>query len=219
MPVVATGRKHVSELVKGINAFRDDTGLNYNYASVSAEGAAAVDPIGTLLKWNDTDSAFKPLEAEIPADWVALTVYAVGDQVKPTTRSGKTHTCVAGGTSGASEPTFNTQNGGETTDATVTWITNDSYAPEIGSTLPDNSAICISVGSQEGVGFNKADVTLSATPVTLTVLFRGPAGISTDGIEFGTISAADQAEIKNQFERQGIAVSDPAEVVVPSFVS
>lgn len=47
--------------------------------------------------------------------------YAVGDMVRPTTRNGRTYRCSTAGTSGSSEPTWSTSNGGTTTDGTVVW--------------------------------------------------------------------------------------------------
>ncbi len=47
--------------------------------------------------------------------------YAVGDMVRPTTRNGRTYRCSTAGTSGGSEPTWGTSNGGTTSDGTVVW--------------------------------------------------------------------------------------------------
>ncbi|MDQ6989209.1 MAG: hypothetical protein Q9M19_04940 [Mariprofundaceae bacterium] len=54
--------------------------------------------------------------------WAASTAYAVGDIVRPTTWNNRLFQCVAAGTSGSTEPTWNTANlGDETADNTVTW--------------------------------------------------------------------------------------------------
>lgn len=58
---------------------------------------------------------------EAVADWVASTVYAAGDVVKPTTGNGRIFECVVGGTSDSSEPTWDTDLGDDTVDNTVTW--------------------------------------------------------------------------------------------------
>lgn len=54
--------------------------------------------------------------------WAALTPYAAGVVLRPTTRNGKTYYCSNGGTSGAVQPTWTTTEGGSNTDATATWI-------------------------------------------------------------------------------------------------
>jgi hypothetical protein len=74
MPVVETSRKHLSEVVKGLGAFTNSAGTNYSYAVVDVKGAAAVDPIGTLVVWDDTD-AFEP--------YLAQDIAATGASVLP----------------------------------------------------------------------------------------------------------------------------------------
>lgn len=64
-----------------------------------------------------------------PPAWAALTAYTVrpagdaglGSVVKPTTYNGRHFKCTTAGTSGASEPSWNTTIGGTTADGTVTW--------------------------------------------------------------------------------------------------
>lgn len=161
MPVVAESRKHLSELIKGVAAFECDAKVNYNYATVSVRtvsGTADVDPIGTLVVWDNANSAFVP--------YVAQDISAV-----------------------------------------------------TGSPLPDASPVAITVGTQEGVGFNKADAALTTTPISMTVLFRGPAAVTREGYETAGIGAGDLDEFDAQMEKQGVAVVASAETVVPSFVT
>ena len=63
MPVIETSRKGLSEVVKGLGLFTNSAGTNYSYAVVDVKGAAAVDPIGTMLVWDGT-SAFEPYLAQ-----------------------------------------------------------------------------------------------------------------------------------------------------------
>lgn len=64
-----------------------------------------------------------------PSAWAATTAYtareaqdaATGSIVKPTSENGRFFKCTTAGTSGASEPTWDTTIGAETTDGTVTW--------------------------------------------------------------------------------------------------
>ena len=161
MPVVATSRKHVSELVKGVASFGDDHGLNYNYATVNVRGTLTIDPVGTVLIYNGTTDDFEVFVAQV--------------------------------------------------------IATEAAKAQTNNSLPDKAILCVTVGTAEGVGFNKADVLLQAGVDTpFTVMFRGPSGISSDGIEANGSVILDQAYL--QFEKQGIAVSAPAEVVVSSFV-
>jgi hypothetical protein len=57
--------------------------------------------------------------------WQASHAYVLGDVVVPTTglENGFRYECTTAGTSGASAPTWNTVEGGTTTDNTVTWTT------------------------------------------------------------------------------------------------
>lgn len=217
MPVNATGRKHFSELVTGESSYDDDTFTNFKYATVNVEGSTTIDNIGTPLKWSDTDSAFLVLAA--PADWIALTVYAIGDIVKPAVRDGNEYVAVAAGTSGASEPTFNTEVGGETVDATVTWIARRAYSDDLTSPLVTNSPIVLTVGNEFGKGFNKEGTLLTGTSQSLTVLYRGDATILTSGIDWGSVAAADQAEFLTALEAHRITTAAEATVVTPAFTS
>jgi len=62
-----------------------------------------------------------------PSTWLADTDYCVGDVVEPTTPDGRRYVTYSNGTSGSSEPTWNTTVGGTTTDGTLTWSTEDAY--------------------------------------------------------------------------------------------
>lgn len=52
---------------------------------------------------------------------VNTTAYKVGDFVRPATSNGHAYRCQVAGTSGSSEPTWPTTQGGDVTDGTVTW--------------------------------------------------------------------------------------------------
>lgn len=66
-----------------------------------------------------------------PPTWAALTAYTVrrtgdagtGSVVKPSTLNNRHYKCTTAGTTGATQPTWNTTIGGTTTDGTVTWTT------------------------------------------------------------------------------------------------
>lgn len=93
----------------------------------------------------------------------------------------------------------------------------DQTIPTTDSALPNGSPVCFVVGQVEGRGVNKADVTLSATAQELTVLYRGGAVVSKDGIEWGTAAAPAQAAFLLQVEKQGIAVIESATAASPAY--
>jgi hypothetical protein len=65
-----------------------------------------------------------------PDDWLATTVYALGDFVKATTPDGRRYIVTTAGTSDSSEPTWDTTIGNTTADATVVWTTEDGFVKE-----------------------------------------------------------------------------------------
>jgi hypothetical protein len=65
MPVNATGRKYLTDLLKGVSTFHEDTAIRFNYATVTLGGAATdVDPIGTPVIWVDGNSQFEVYVAQ-----------------------------------------------------------------------------------------------------------------------------------------------------------
>jgi len=60
-----------------------------------------------------------------PETWVAATAYTVGDVVKASTYNSHSYKCTTAGTSGGTEPTWGTTNGGTTSDNTATWTCFD----------------------------------------------------------------------------------------------
>lgn len=224
MPVNATARDFLSDVLKGVDRFHEDSAVRYNFETVAAVDAGGPTTIsngyiGLPLLWDEAAGAFLRLAA--PADWAAATAYVVGDIVKPAVRDGNEYVCVVAGTSDAAEPTFITTEGATTTDNTVTWIARKAYAADAASssTLKNKSRIAITVGDEFGVGFNKNDLILDAVAVNATVLYRGEAAILAEGIKFGAVAAADQAEFLAALEDFNITVIDNAEVVSPTFTS
>ena len=63
-----------------------------------------------------------------PSLWEQSTLIEEGDLCRPPTDNGKIYECTAGGTTGASEPSWGTVQDGTFTDGTVTWKTHDNYA-------------------------------------------------------------------------------------------
>jgi hypothetical protein len=219
MPVNATARKFLTDLIKAVDTFSEDTAVRFNFETVGVEGTGSIDNIGIPLIWSEATDSFIVLAA--PADWAATTVYALGDIVKPATRDGNEYVCSIAGTSDAAEPTFATTVGAETADATVTWTTRKAYASDTAGTTPLNNKarIAVTVGDLFGVGFNKQDTALSATPVNMTVIYRGEAALINEGFIWGSVAAADQAEFLSALEDVRITTIDNATVVTPTFTS
>jgi len=65
-----------------------------------------------------------------PSDWQADTAYSVGDTVKATTYNGRRYICSTAGTSGGTEPTWDTTIGNTTNDNTVVWTCYDAYTKQ-----------------------------------------------------------------------------------------
>ena len=111
----------------------------------------------------------------------------------------------------------------------LVWITASASFAEyiaqdfsgfVDSPLPDKTPICISVGDGRGVGFNDEDIQLQATtPVKMTVMFRGPAGVVEEGLDWNTgTNATNQGIFKAKLEQQSIAVGETATEVTPSYI-
>lgn len=64
MPVNAVGRKYLTDLVKGLDSFHEDTFIRYNYATVTLDGTGEIDPIGTPFIWNDTTTEWEVYVAQ-----------------------------------------------------------------------------------------------------------------------------------------------------------
>ena len=220
MTLLDTGRKTLSDLLKGYGKFEGDSATSYYFENVDVEGSGDVEPIGTPLMWSETDSAF--IEFAINADWVANTAYSVGAVVKPTTQDGYEYVCTVAGTSNDSEGEEFIAIPGATTVETdaVEWLCRPAYAGNgIDSPLPNAVHICVTVGTKEGVGFNKDDVTLSGTSVEMPVIYRGEANLSDDGFEWGSIATVDQNEFLAALKRNGIAISESSTDAAPVFLT
>ena len=77
--------------------------------------------------WMPVDQASNGQSEAAATAWVASTAYVLGDMVVPTTLDGNVYVCTTAGTSGASEPTWDTTEGNTTADNTAVWTT---YAAE-----------------------------------------------------------------------------------------
>lgn len=213
----STSRKNYSDLIKGYGTYQDEAGVDFYFATVNVKGSAAIDPIGTMLEYNATGSAFYPVATK--TDWEASKLYAKGTVVVPTTRNGYEYVSLTADTSAAAEPTWPTVPGAtvvETGDQA--WICRIPYGVNMASPLPNKSSICVTCGTGEGRGFATADVTLTSTAQKFTVLFRGAASVAADGLEIAGIDADDVASFKTALENIGISIVASTTDVVPSYI-
>lgn len=60
MPVIATGRKHYSEVVAGTGGFEAERKVDYYFKRVPVRAASATDvePVGIPLVWDNANSAY-----------------------------------------------------------------------------------------------------------------------------------------------------------------
>lgn len=83
-----------------------------------------------------------------PDLWVQDTVYVVGDLVHPPTENGYIYECIVGGTSGSTEPGWETVQDNTFIDNEVTWKTHENFS--LASTEITNGSITISDGDIDG---------------------------------------------------------------------
>ncbi len=144
-----------------------------------------------------------------PPAWVALTAYTVreprdtitGSVVKPSSFNDRHFKSTVAGTSGASEPSWNTTIGGTTVDGTVTWTTIRARTIEVTvNAITDNRVFTIIYtgdapdafltgglakvlnGENSGVNMEVKNWVLSTN--TLTLFLPLPLAISTEAANF-----------------------------------
>jgi hypothetical protein len=64
MPVNATERAYLSDLIAGVMSFEEDTKTNFNYASVTVGGSATIPAIGVPVIWSNANSRFEVYVAQ-----------------------------------------------------------------------------------------------------------------------------------------------------------
>ncbi len=106
-----------------------------------------------------------------------------------------------------------------TNDNFEIFVAQDISAITESSNLPNGAPVAVVVGTKEGRGINRADVTLSTTAQPLTVMYRGEGAVKAAGINFGSANATNIALFKTQLEKQGIAVVDAAATAAPNYIT
>ncbi len=129
-----------------------------------------------------------------PPAWLALTGYAavqdfdakIGAVVRPTAQNGYMYRCTTAGSSGASEPAWNTTVGGSTSDGSVTWETALAltYSGVLTGVNGDNQTLYDSSMIQPGptgdvaiTGISQADPGVVTTATDLELAQGSPVTI------------------------------------------
>ncbi|MDP4759415.1 MAG: hypothetical protein NWS15_05720 [Schleiferiaceae bacterium] len=108
----------------GFTRFQSDDGTYYTPAVTSQINLSGMPTTGGSIRLQIHNET-----AKTAADWATVTAYTLGQKVKRTSGLGSEYTgglyfvCTTAGTTGGSEPTWNTTKGGTTSDGTVTWTT------------------------------------------------------------------------------------------------
>jgi hypothetical protein len=108
-----------------------------------------------------------PVSDNISA-WTANTAYSLGTFVRPTTKNGFVYKCTTAGTSGSTEPSWSTVEGGTVTDGTVVWT---CYKPILRKICEDAGvSVGVSPGTQVSVKFDRTLCYDAATYISRDVL-------------------------------------------------
>lgn len=102
-------------------------------------------------------------EESLPPIWVASTVYAVGDIVRPTTYNYFYYKCVVSGTSGIAEPVWGIIEGGTTIDNTVTWVCYFGPRANFLEESVNPPTVVVGIGAKALGGSEYIELTLSMT--------------------------------------------------------
>lgn len=97
--------------------------------------------------------------------WDDLTAYSLGDVVHPAVWNDFVYECVVAGTSGASEPPWETTQDNEFTDGTVTWKTHENYSLAVG---PVGSSVITTEAFGKRLTFESTTGALTHTAGTVT---------------------------------------------------
>ncbi len=64
MPVNSTGRKYLTDLLKGRDSFNTDNAVRFEFSTQVVTGAGPVDNIGIPVIWNNASGYFEPYVAQ-----------------------------------------------------------------------------------------------------------------------------------------------------------
>ena len=81
----------------------------------------------SLTVYDLSDGSEQTVTFENSAAWAITTAYVVNELARPSVANGRLFRCTTAGTSGGSEPTWDTVIGNTTADGTVVWTCIDNY--------------------------------------------------------------------------------------------
>lgn len=107
----------------------------------------------------------------IGSTWASATAYSLGDSVRPTTPDGRRYEVTQAGTSGGTEPTFNSTIGSTTSDGTVTWtsVADDHNTTEITLALSEAALDTNTAGASLDLGTTISSGSANAVSVWVRV--------------------------------------------------
>lgn len=88
----------------------------------------------------------------LPDDWTASVAVSMLDAVKATAYDGRRYVCTTAGTTGATEPTWDTIIGNTTVDGTAEWTCYEAYTKQGTVTGVTNNQLCQDTGRGEAAG-------------------------------------------------------------------
>jgi len=123
-----SGASGIHKLDAGIigDISRTRTGFNAGVMGLKDLLTQVIGRTYTKSCWHTLGDAGCGITLE-PTAWAATTAYALLDVVSPTTADGRRYVCTTAGTSGGSEPTWDTVVGNTTNDGSVVWTTYEAY--------------------------------------------------------------------------------------------
>lgn len=110
------------------------------------------------------DGSAKTVVFENSEEWTASTAAAVGDIVRPTTANTRLFRCSVAGTTGATEPTWNTTLEGDTVDNTATWVTIQNYFSVPAGEKPSENFEVVTVADYSFIVNKSVTVTTISQP-------------------------------------------------------
>jgi len=153
-----------------------------------------------------------------PSMWNAETAYEIGDLTRAPTQNGFVYECIAGGTSGTSEPPWATAQDATFLDNTVEWKAHENYAlinqplEETDKTLTDNASggRKIVIAQKMGVTIH-TDGTVSHTALIDNVNQKLKyVTVSSTSIEGDNLVISGRTTLFHEFE---IHINQPSELV------
>ena len=115
--------------------------------------------------------------------WKASTSYIVGQSISPVTFNGHKYTCITGGTSGSSEPTWPTVSGTSVTDGSVVWKEAGAVGPYSGIFNATHTVEQLFKAIIEGVGWTWTSIVPATNSDGIVDVFKPVFEVNNLGFE------------------------------------